>query len=223
MIAEGFIALVWAAATQGYYGGTAALAEVLAAGGPGRVVHEVCTSTMGVVGGALAILGVVVLPVTSGDTAFRVGRLILAEYFHVSQRPPLSRCLLALPLFALSIALNFVDFTVIWRYFGWANQTLAAVTLWTGAVWLARRGPWWWLAALPAAFMTAVTTAYLLSAEVGFSLPVGLSTVVGGGLAAVAFAALVVARPRLAALGDDDPVLGEGRPTPVEAADGLAC
>ena len=101
---------------------------------------------MGAVGGLLAVIGVVVLPITSGDTAFRVARLIVGDYLKLPQRSVRNRYLVALPMFAISFALNFVDFTVIWRYFGWANQTLAAVSLWTGAVFLAKRGNRWWLA-----------------------------------------------------------------------------
>ncbi len=142
---------------------------------------------MGAFGGILAVLGVVVLPITSGDTAFRVGRLILADYFRVPQSRIANRYLFAVPLFGLSLSLNFVDFDIIWRYFGWANQALAAVALWCGAVFLARRRSRWWLAALPAVFMTVVTTSYILIEDVGFGMnPARHATRVGsrgGGLA----------------------------------------
>ncbi|MBN2193351.1 MAG: carbon starvation protein A [Polyangiaceae bacterium] len=192
MIAEGFIALVWATVAHGHYGSTGALAAVLAAGGPGQVVHEVCVSTMGILGGALAVLGVVVLPITSGDTAFRVARLILAEYLRIPQVRPLDRYKIALPLFAVSIVLCLVDFAVVWRYFGWANQTLAAVALWTGAAYLRRRPtPLQWLATAPAVFMTVVTTAYILSEPFAFGLPVTIATVCAFGLGAVTLTAFL--------------------------------
>ena len=125
------------------------------------------------------MLGVVVLPITSGDTAFRVGRLMLADYFHLTQKRLLNRYILVVPLFAISLALNFVNFEIIWRYFGWANQTLAAVALWAGAVFLARRASRWWLAFIPAVFMTVVTTTYILVEDIGFGLDQQLGTVLG--------------------------------------------
>ncbi|MBN2576865.1 MAG: carbon starvation protein A, partial [Deltaproteobacteria bacterium] len=129
---------------------------------PAIVVHEVCRGTMGAVGGALAVLGVVVLPITSGDTAFRAGRLIAADYLKLPQRRVADRYKVALPLFAFSLLVNLLPFGIVWRYFGWANQTLAAVTLWACAVALARRNTWWWIAALPATFMTVMTFTYVL-------------------------------------------------------------
>ena len=201
MIAEGFIALVWATAAPGYYGGVAGLAEALAEGNAATVVHEICTGTMGQFGGLLAILGVVVLPITSGDTAFRVARLIAADYLHLPQKQIRNRYLIALPLFAVSIALNFIPFQIIWRYFGWANQTLSAVTLWAAAVFLARRSrrAWWLLAALPATFMTIMTTTYLLveSRQNGcLGLPPARGTLIGLALGAATFLVFAVLRPR---------------------------
>lgn len=192
MVAEGLIALIWAAASQAYYGGSLGLAEAL---GPRLnnatvVVHSVCTDVMGTFGGALAILGVVVLPITSGDTAFRGARLILADYFHLSQSRVANRYILALPLFAISLILNFVPFEVVWRYFGWANQTLAAITLWTGAVFMAKRGRSFWIAALPATFMTIMTVTYFLveSREngcIGLDHTIGTSIGIGAGVLAL--------------------------------------
>ncbi len=222
MISEGVIALVWAAVAQGFYGGTEGLAAALAAGGPGAVVHNTCVATMGLLGGALAVLGVVVLPITSGDTAFRVGRLILADYFRVPQTRILNRYLLAVPLFVLSLAMNFVDFAVIWRYFGWANQALAAVALWCGAVFLARRHSRWWLAFVPAVFMTVVTTSYILIEDVGFGLDPRWGTSFGivAGVASAAFFLWML--PRLPP-EEDKPAI-TAHPTEAErSADSLAC
>jgi carbon starvation protein CstA len=197
MIAEGFIALIWATAAQGFYGSTQELGNIVATGGPGQVVHEVCVSTMGLAGGILAILGVVVLPITSGDTAFRVGRLILADFLRLSQARVVNRYKLAIPMFAVAISLNFFDFTVIWRYFGWANQTLAAVALWTGTVFLAKRGNRWWLAAVPATFMTVVTTSFILVEEYGLSLPYRTGIILGLLMGLASLGAFLLARPRL--------------------------
>lgn len=222
MISEGVIALVWAGVAQGFYGGSAGLAAALATGGPGAVVHDTCIATMGLAGGILAVLGVVVLPITSGDTAFRVGRLILADYFRVPQTRIVNRYILAVPLFALSLALNFVDFAVIWRYFGWANQTLAAVALWCGAVFLARRRSRWWLAFVPAVFMTVVTASYILVEDVGFGLNPQWGTILGvvtGVASAVFFLAML---PRLEP-EEDKPAI-TGQPTEAErTGDSLAC
>jgi carbon starvation protein CstA len=193
------IALVWAAAAGGYYGGVEGLAAALTHG-PSFVVHDVCTNTLGTLGGILAILGVVVLPITSGDTAFRVGRLIAADYLGLPQKRKLNRYLIALPLFAVSLSLNFISFDVIWRYFGWANQSLAAVTLWAAAVFLARRGSYWWIAALPAVFMTVMTTTFLLVEERKngcLGLGHGLGTAIGLGLGAVCFAAFLFMLPKM--------------------------
>lgn len=212
MIAEGIIALVWATAAHGHYGSTGALAGALAAGGPGQVVHQVCVSSMGVFGGLLAVLGVVVLPITSGDTAFRVARLILAEYLHLPQGHARQRYQIAVPLFALSMVLCLVDFALIWRYFGWANQTLAAVALWTGAAFLRRRPTaLQWLATGPAVFMTVVTTAYILSEPFAFGLSVGVATTAAVVLASCLLAVfLVLVRPSATA-GAPPP-----RPVPTE-------
>jgi carbon starvation protein CstA len=227
MIMEGLIAVVWAAASAGHYGGAAGLAEAL---GPklndtSVVVHTVCTSQLGAIGGVLAILGVVVLPITSGDTAFRVGRLIVADYLKLPQTRILNRYLVAVPLFALSAVLNFVPFGIIWRYFGWANQTLAAVTLWAAAVFLAKRGSWWWLAALPAVFMTVMTSTYVLveSRENGcVGLDHGTGTTIGIviGLAALA---LFLWKRRGFVPEPDEPAV-PGKPTAAEReSDRLAC
>lgn len=224
MIAEGVIALIWAAAAQGFYGGHEGLAAALAAarGNPGPIVHQTCLGTMGLAGGILAVLGVVVLPITSGDTAFRVGRLILADYFRVPQSRIVNRYILAVTLFGLSLALNFVDFDIVWRYFGWANQALAAVVLWAGAVFLARRHSRWWLAFVPAVFMTVVTTSYILVAQVGFRLDQQWGVILGLGAGLVSAAFFLWMRPRLAPEEDRPAVTGQ--PSEAErSADSLAC
>jgi len=222
MIAEGAIALVWASAAQGFYGSTEGLLAALSSGGPGQVVHEVCTTTMGAFGGLLAVLGVVVLPITSGDTAFRVARLIVADALGLKQTRARNRYLVVLPLFAISITLNFVDFQLIWRYFGWANQTLAAVTLWTAAVFLALRRSRWWLAAAPATFMTVMTFTYILVEDAGFALPTRLATTLGLALGLAALIAFLLVRPRLEPETDGE-LDGDARSDAERAGDSLAC
>jgi carbon starvation protein CstA len=227
MIAEGVIAVIWSAAASGHYGGVAGLAKAL---GPNLnnasvVVHTVCTEQMGAIGGALAILGVVVLPITSGDTAFRVGRLIVADYLKLSQVKIANRYLVALPLFALSALINFVPFGIVWRYFGWANQVLAAITLWAATVFLARRGSLWWLAGIPAVFMTIMTATYIFVERrengcLGLDSTTGTAIGVAIGLAALG---LFLWKKRAHAREADEPAL-EAKPTAAEhESDRIAC
>lgn len=168
MIAEGVIALVWAAAAMSFFGGTEGLAQ---AGTPGVIVSTISNSILGKVGGALAILGVVVCPITSGDTAFRSARLTIADALKYKQGPIINRFMVAIPLFVVGVALCFIDFTIIWRYFAWSNQALATIALWAGAAYLAREGKNHWIASLPGTFMTAVITTYILVAPEGLRLP----------------------------------------------------
>lgn len=180
MIAEGIIALIWCTAGMTFYDSAQSL---LAAMGPkgnaALVVDQVCNTLLGPVGGFLAILGVVVLPITSGDTAFRAARLIIADFSNISQSKPLKRLLIAVPLFAIGIAISFIDFGIIWRYFGWANQTLATVVLWTAAAFIVRRNGFHWLVSLPATFMTAVVIAFICNNKIGFSMSYELSVIIG--------------------------------------------
>ncbi|MCB9948352.1 MAG: carbon starvation protein A [Rhodospirillaceae bacterium] len=198
MIGEGVIALVWATLGLSFYQNADALNAALAEGGPGYVVHEVSTTLLGGgIGGILAILGVVILPITSGDTAFRSARLIIAEYVKLPQQLVVKRLLVAVPLFAVGIAVSQADFAVIWRYFGWANQTLAAVMLWAAAAYLLRERKLHWIATIPAAFMTAVTVSFLAYAEIGFGLSIDIATAIGIGGAVVALVAFFsLVRPK---------------------------
>lgn len=189
MVAEGIIALVWVAVGASFYPNTQALQDVIAAGSPSAVVDQVSRILLGPVGGVLAILGVVILPITSGDTAFRSTRLILAEVFRINQQQPSRRLLLAVPLFVVGYLISLVDFDLIWRYFGWANQTLAMLMLWASAIWLVHNGKerWHWLASVPATFMSAATLTFLLYAKIGFGLPYPIAVTVGLILAASLF------------------------------------
>ncbi len=179
MIAEGIIGLIWATAGLTFYNSAPELAAAIGKGGPGNVVNTVCLTLLGPIGGALAILGVVVLPITSGDTAFRAARLIISDVFNYAQKTPLSRLYIAIPLFVIGIFLSRVDFSILWRYFGWANQTLATVALWAGAAYLVRKGAFHWIASLPATFLTSVVTAYICMEKIGLNLPYTIS--VGAG------------------------------------------
>ena len=168
MITEGIVALIWAAASIKFAGTYKALGEL---GTPAVVVSEICTSWLGTLGAILAVLGVVAAPITSGDTAFRSARLIAADILHSDQHKISNRLLLSIPLFVIAVLLIFlIGFDELWRYFAWSNQTLATVTLWASAAWLARRGKCYWIALVPALFMTVVCTCYILVAPEGFGL-----------------------------------------------------
>jgi carbon starvation protein CstA len=189
MIAEGIIALVWAAAAMTFFGGTEGLAGAIAdKGGPAGVVNIISNTLLGPVGGALALLGVVACPITSGDTAFRSARLTIADAINFKQESLKSRFYIAIPLFAIGIALTFIDFNIIWRYFAWANQTLAMILLWTASAFLVKYNKNHWITTIPAVFMTVVTTAYILQAPEGFRINAMISNSVGIAIAIVLFA-----------------------------------
>ena len=179
MVAEGIIALIWAAAGITFYDGTAGLSAALAKGGPGGAVYDICVGFLGTgVGATLAMLGVIACPITSGDTAFRSARLTLADWFGVQQKEWGKRLALAIPLLAIGGALSQINFNIVWRYFSWTNQTLAMIVLWTGAVYLYRRMDNKMvslIAAVPATFMSVVTTTYILQAGEGLQLSTSVS------------------------------------------------
>lgn len=207
MIAEAVIAMIWAAAAMSLFDG-ATLNEILANGGPAAIVSEVSTRMLGAIGGTLAILGVIVLPITSGDTAFRSARMIIADYFNVAQKKLTSRLWIAVPLFVLSFALTKIDFGILWRYFSWANQTTAMIALWVGAMYLFIARKNYWISAIPAAFMTMVVTTYILNAKIGFNLSMNLSYLIGAvitaGIIAVFFRAAVKNRDGKIVVDDAD-------------------
>ncbi len=200
MIAEGIIALIWAAAAMTFFDGGV---EGLAVAGPaGVVVNTISSSMLGKVGGFLALLGVVACPITSGDTAFRSARLALADAAKFNQGPIKNRLIVAVPLFAVGIGLCFIDFGIIWRYFAWSNQTLATIALWAGAVYLAKNAKAHWIASIPATFMSAVVTTYIIIAPEGLKM----STAVGypvGILAAVASMGLFLKKAREASTAQE--------------------
>lgn len=188
MITEGIVALIWATVASWFFygGGAAEVGSGLSAAAP-EVVVKVSEGWLGILGGILAILGVVAAPITSGDTAFRSARLIVADFLRLPQKPIRNRLIISIPLFILASFLlwyNIADedgFNVIWRYFGWANQTLAVFMLWTATAYLVkyRGGISFMLTLLPAAFMTAVCVTYLCVAKIGFNLPVTWNWYIG--------------------------------------------
>lgn len=183
MVTEGVVALIWAAASikfansLGLPGDTPyeQLLNVLTDNGthtanPALLVNALCNSWIGPVGGVLAILGVVFAPITSGDTALRSGRLMLAEALHYRQNRFYKRILLAFPLLAGSVIVMLIDFQVLWRYFSWFNQTFSIFTLWAITVWLAKRGKRYVVSLVPALWMTMVCLNYILVAPEGLGM-----------------------------------------------------
>jgi len=188
MIVESVIAMIWAAASMAFFGTTQALAD---AGAAPVVVRAISFGLLGTVGGTLAILGVVVLPITSGDTAFRAARYVISEFFKFDQVKIKNRYIIAVPLLALGFALTYIDFGILWRYFAWSNQTVAAIVLWTASIYLLKNSRNYWVTLIPATFMTAVTVTYILQAPEGFSLSTDISYPVGIIVAIILFAVFV--------------------------------
>ena len=190
MIVEGIIALVWAAVGLSFYDSPEAMNAVIAAGSPAAVVNEACNTLLGPIGGFLAIIGVVILPISSGDTAFRSTRLIIAETFKMDQSKAVKRLFIAIPLFVIAFLITQVDFKIIWRYFGWSNQMLSMLVLWASAMFLVKNGKFHWICSVPATFMTAVDIAFILQAKIGLNLPAtpsNVAAVVGAAGVMIAF------------------------------------
>lgn len=196
MISEGIVAAIWAVIGMSFYGGIRELNDVMTAnqGNAAVLVNEISGSLLGRFGGLLALLGVVAAPITSGDTAFRSARLIVADFLKFKQGPVKNRLLVSIPLFLIGFLITRMDFSVIWRYFAWSNQTLAMIVLWTITVYLLKAGKTYWVTLIPAVFMTAVITTYLLFAPEGFSLPRNISYSIGITAALTALVAFFIYR-----------------------------
>lgn len=172
MVVEGLVALIWAAVGMSFWGGVQQLNEVMVQhqGNAAWAVNEISVKLLGAVGSVLALLGVVAAPITSGDTAFRSARLIVADFLKLDQKPIKNRLLISVFLFAGGFLLTQVNFDIIWRYMAWSNQTLATIVLWTITIYLLRNNKFYYITLLPAIFMTAVVTTYILIAPEGFAL-----------------------------------------------------
>ena len=184
MVAEGIIALIWAAAGVSFYNGAAGLSGALAAvnNNQGEIVYQICHGLLGPVGAVLAMIGVIACPITSGDTAFRSARLTIADWFKIDQSKMTTRLFLAVPLLAVGAILSQLDFSMIWRYFPWSNQTLAMIVLWTGGGFIHKYGypPIASLmAAIPATFMSAVSITYFFQAPECLHLSTSIAYPVG--------------------------------------------
>lgn len=186
MTAEGVLALIWAAAGCAIYEKTGEagalvstkLNEALAMG-QSAAIYDVCQKTMGGVGVALAMIGVIVCPITSGDTAFRSARLTIADWFGIDQNHYIKRLYLCVPLLGAGALISFLDYQVVWRYFSWTNQTLAMIVLWTASMYLYMEKKCYWLTAVPATFMSAVSMTYFFSAPECLGLSTKIAYPVG--------------------------------------------
>ena len=189
MIVEGIVALIWCAVTIAFFGDSLA---IQAAGTPAEIVNTISKALLGPAGAILAVLGVVACPITSGDTAFRSARLTIADAFKIKQDGLKNRFMLAIPLFAVGVALTQINFDIIWRYFAWSNQTLAMIFLWTGAAYLLVNKKNYWIAVIPAIFMSYVSVAYILQAPEGFKLNATFSNATGVVVAIAFFIAFMM-------------------------------
>ncbi|MBP3967913.1 carbon starvation protein A [Bacillus sp. WL1] len=178
MIAEAIIAMIWAAAAMSIFS-YGELNELIQSGTPAAVVSEISKTMLGAVGGTIAVIGVIVLPITSGDTAFRAARSIIADYFNFKQTKLKNHLIIAIPLFVIAYGLTKIDFTLLWRYFSWANQSTAAIALWIGTMYLFIKGKPYVVSLIPAIFMTLMTVIYILNAKIGFNIPLNTSYIIG--------------------------------------------
>ncbi|HLR80147.1 MAG TPA: carbon starvation CstA family protein [Bacillota bacterium] len=183
MIGEGIITLIWAAAGMTFFGGTSGLLAALDAGGPAGVVNEISISTLGTFGGVLAILGVIILPITTGDTALRSCRMMLADLLKQLTNKDFKTkgalALLMIPVAVPTFLLTQIDYSFLWRYVGWTNQLVATVMLWTAAVYLVKQQKSHWMSSIPALFMTGVVSTYIFYAPEGFALSYQTSMIIG--------------------------------------------
>ena len=185
MISEGIVALIWAAAATAYFGehGTDL--------GAAAIVLEISKTWLGKVGGVLAILGVVAAPISTGDTALRSARLIVADFFKIKQKSIGRRLAISIPLFVITLAALLYSirdkegFNIVWRYFAWSNQTLAVFTLWAVTVYLTQKKKMFLVTLIPALFMTVVTVTYIFMAPEGFRLAPWIAYIIAGVVALI--------------------------------------
>ncbi|MBQ7952136.1 MAG: carbon starvation protein A [Alistipes sp.] len=188
MISESIIALIWAAIAMAFFGGAGELTAALAEHGNNAAwaVNHIAQTTLGKFGAILAILGVVAAPITSGDTAFRSARLIIADIFGIDQKNIAKRLAVSAVIFAVGIAITFVNFDVVWRYFSWTNQALATIVLWCIVVYLNQQKRNIWVALPPAVFMTYICSSFVFVSNQFIGMgSTALAYILGGVLTAI--------------------------------------
>ena len=199
MIAEGIVAMIWATAAITYCGGPEGLNNAMSSVGTeingvliknaqaADLVDLICKSWLGKVGAVIAILGVVICPITSGDTAFRSLRLSLGDMLKYDQKPIVKRLMICLPIFVAAFFFCKVDFSTAWSYLGIANQTLAALVMWTGAAYLIVKGKPHWMCSIPATFLTFICVCFITISPLGLHLNPIIGYIAGGVVALAAF------------------------------------
>jgi carbon starvation protein CstA len=197
MIAEGIVAIIWATAAMNYFGTASDLNSTIASGhNPAWVVNEICNTWLGQIGAIFAIIGVIACPITTGDTAFRSARLMIADFFKLEQQSLKSRLIVSIPLFALGFVLSQLSFGTIWKFLGLFNQLLATVMLWTAAMYLVEKKKNHFIISLPATFMTAVCATFILVApnkNGGLAIDTSIGYAVGIIIALLVFSWFLVA------------------------------
>lgn len=193
MISESIIALIWAAVAMAFFGGVENLSTALAENGNNAAwaVNNISITTLGIMGGILAMLGVVAAPITSGDTAFRSARLIVADVLKIEQRSIPKRLAISLPLFAIGTVLLFVDFDIIWRYFAWFNQSMSVITLWVIVVYLKEHNRNIWVALPGAIFMTYICTTFIFTSNQFIGMGSTTLSYLLGGLSTIVITAVM--------------------------------
>ncbi len=204
MIAEGIVAMIWATAAITYCGGPEGLNNAMSSVGTeingvliknaqaADLVDLICKSWLGKVGAVIAILGVVICPITSGDTAFRSLRLSLGDMLKYDQKPIVKRLIICLPIFVAAFFFCKVDFSTAWSYLGIANQTLAALVMWTGAAYLIVKGKPHWMCSIPATFLTFICVCFITISPLGLHLNLTIGYIAGGVVALAAFIFCIV-------------------------------
>lgn len=193
MVTEGIVALIWAAAATYFFHENGIVDEATGMAYTGaKVATDISKEWLGTFGGILAILGIVAAPITSGDTALRSARLILADFFRIEQKSIRKRLIISIPIFVVTISMlvfsfsNAEGFKIIWRYFAWCNQTLAVFTLWAITVYLVRNRKNYFVILIPALFMTCVCSTYIMIAPEGLSMSQTVSYIAGGAVTLIA-------------------------------------
>lgn len=177
MILEGITALCWAAVALAFFHGQPQLGAIYAAA-PAVAVNEMATKLLDPIGVALIIIGIVVCPISTGDTALRSSRITLADELNISQEKFISRLKLALPLFIISYALTFIDFNLVWRYVAWAQLIIAVAVLLAATVYLMKKGKNYIITLVPSIVCILITIGYILQAPEGLQLPSMIANVI---------------------------------------------
>jgi len=177
MVLEGLVALCWAAIAMAFFHGQPQLAAIYGAA-PAVAVNEMATVLVGPVGLILTIIGVVICPITTGDTALRSARITIVDEFNINNEKIISRLKLALPLFLISFGLTFVDFSLIWRYFAWSQLIVATIVLFAASAYLMKKKKQYIIALAPAAVCTLIAVGYILQAPEGLNLPQMISNII---------------------------------------------